>query len=217
MKKKKINLKLETEFVVFDTETTGFTPYSDQMIEIGAVKIKNGIVTDRFDELINPHRKLPTKIVELTSITDEMLQDKDTEENVVKRFKEFIQDMPMVAHNAKFDIGFMTAAYNKYNLGEFNNTVLDTMSIARMLYPEWKNHKLSTLVKNLEVPWDEDLHHRGDYDSEGTAIAFYKMCKTLSNRNIETTTKLANSIKVNFCILDKNMLDESEYDLIKKK
>ncbi len=185
---------LETEFVVFDTETTGFTPYTDQMIEIGAVKIKNGVVTDRFDELINPNRKLPQKIVDLTCITDEMLQDKDSEENVVKRFKEFIKDMPMVAHNAKFDIGFMNAAYNKYNLGEFTNTVIDTMGMARMLYPEWKNHKLSTLVKNLEVPWDENLHHRGDYDSEGTAIAFYKMCKVLSNRNIETTTKLHDSI-----------------------
>jgi len=185
---------LNTEFVVFDTETTGFTPYNDQMIEIGAVKIKNGEVTDRFDELINPGRKLPQKIIELTNITDEMLEDCDTEENVTKRFKEFIQDAPLVAHNAKFDIGFMSAAYNKYNLGEFNNTVLDTMSMARMLYPNWKNHKLSTLVKQLEVPWDEDAHHRADYDSEGTAIGFYKMCRTLYNRNIETTKMLYDSV-----------------------
>ncbi len=185
---------LETEFVVFDTETTGFTPYHDQMIEIGAVKIKNGVVSDHFDELINPGRKLPEKIVELTNITDEMLQDKDTEENATKRFLEFIGDRPLVAHNAKFDIGFISAAMNKYNLGEFTNTVLDTMGIARMLYPEWKNHKLSTLVKNLDVPWDEESHHRGDYDSEGTAIAFYKMAKVLSNRNIETTQKLYDSV-----------------------
>ncbi len=185
---------LEQEYVVFDTETTGFTPYSDQMIEIGAVKIKNGVITDRFDELINPYRKLPEKIVELTNITDEMLEDKDNEENVTKRFLEFVKDDPMVAHNAKFDIGFISAAMNKYNLGEFKNTVIDTMSMARMLYPEWKNHKLSTLVKNLDVPWDEDSHHRGDYDSEGTAIAYYKMARVLSNRNIETTTKLYNSI-----------------------
>ena len=185
---------LEQEYVVFDTETTGFTPYSDQMIEIGAVKIKNGEVIARFDELINPGRKLPEKIVELTNITDEMLEDKDTEENVTKRFKDFISDLPLVAHNAKFDIGFMSAAYNKYNLGEFTNTVLDTMSMARMLYPNWKNHKLSTLVKQLDVPWEEDAHHRADYDSEGTAIGFYKMCKTLYNRNIETTKKLYDSV-----------------------
>ncbi len=185
---------LETEFVVFDTETTGFTPFVDQMIEIGAVKIKNGEVTEHFDELINPGRLLPNKIVELTNITDEMLKDKDTEENVTKRFLEFVGDSPLVAHNAKFDIGFISAAMSKYNLGEFKSTVIDTMGMARMLYPEWKNHKLSTLVKNLDVPWDEESHHRGDYDSEGTAIAFYKMSKVLSNRNIETTQKLYDSV-----------------------
>ncbi len=185
---------LEDEFVVFDTETTGFTPFHDQMIEIGAVKIKNGEITGRFDELINPFRKLPTKIVELTNITDEMLQDKDSEENVTKRFLEFVGDAPMVAHNAKFDIGFISAAMTKYHLGEFTNTVLDTMSMARMLYPNWRNHKLSTLVKELQVPWDESAHHRGDYDSEGTAIGFYKMAKTLSNGNIETTKMLYDSV-----------------------
>ena len=185
---------LDQEYVVFDTETTGFTPYSDQIIEIGAVKIKNGEVIERFDELIDPGRKLPTKIIELTNITDEMLEGKDTEENVTKRFLNFVGDLPMVAHNAKFDIGFISAAMNKYKLGEFKNTVLDTMSMARMLYPNWRNHKLSTLVKQLEVPWDEDAHHRADYDSEGTAIGFYKMCKTLYNRNIETTKKLYDSV-----------------------
>ena len=185
---------LDTEFVVFDTETTGFTPFKDQMIEIGAVKIKNGVITDRFDELIACDRKLPTKIVELTNITDEMLKGKDNEEEVTKKFIKFVGEAPMVAHNAKFDIGFISAAYSKYNLGEFTNTVLDTMSMARMLYPNWKNHKLSTLVKELEVPWDESSHHRGDYDSEGTAIGFYKMCKMLFNRNIETTTELYKSV-----------------------
>ena len=185
---------LDEEYVVFDTETTGFTPFVDQMIEIGAVKIKNGVITDRFDELINPNRKLPDKIVELTNITDEMLEDKDTEENVTKKFIAWVKDAPMVAHNAKFDIGFIEAAYSKYNLGEFTNTVVDTMSMARMLYPNWKNHKLSTLVKNLEVPWDESAHHRADYDSEGTAIAFYKMAKQADKMNIETTTKLYGSV-----------------------
>ena len=185
---------LDEEYVVFDTETTGFTPFVDQMIEIGAVKIKNGVVTDRFDELINPNRKLPDKIVELTNITDEMLEDKDTEENVTKKFIAWVKDAPMVAHNAKFDIGFIETAYSKYNLGEFTNTVVDTMSMARMLYPNWKNHKLSTLVKNLEVPWDESAHHRADYDSEGTAIAFYKMAKQADKMNIETTTKLYASV-----------------------
>ena len=191
---------LEQEYVVFDTETTGFYAGSDQMIEIGAVKIKNGNIIDRFDELINPHRPLPTKITELTFITDEMLQDKDDEVNVTKRFKEWIKDLPMVAHNAKFDISFMKAAYQKYDLGEFSNTVIDTMSMARLLHPEWPNHKLQTLTKNLDVPWDEDKHHRADYDAEGTAIAFYKMSKTLFDQNINTTTELIDDVDIDSMI-----------------
>ena len=185
---------LEDTFVVFDTETTGFYAGSDQMIEIGAVKIQNGKILDRFDELIDPHRPIPKKITELTFITDEMVRGCDTEENVTKRFLEWASDNPMVAHNAKFDISFMKAACQKYDLGEFNYTVLDTMSIARMLHPEWPNHKLQTLTKKLDVPWDEDKHHRADYDAEGTAIAFYKMSTSLSNQSINTTDELLDNI-----------------------
>ncbi len=188
---------LNEEYVVFDTETTGFYVGSDQMIEIGAVKIKGGEITDRFDEFIDPKRPLPAKITELTCITDEMLAGHDSEENVTRRFLEWTGDLPMVAHNAKFDIGFISAACAKYNLGEFTNTVLDTMSIARMLHPEWPNHKLTTLVRRYKIEWDEDAHHRADYDAEGTAHAFHKMCEELDARNIETTTKLFNSVNIN--------------------
>ncbi|MCX4253937.1 MAG: PolC-type DNA polymerase III [Bacilli bacterium] len=188
---------LNQEYVVFDTETTGFYVGSDQMIEIGAVKIKGGEVIDRFDEFIDPHRPLPSKITELTSITDEMLAGHDNEEEVTKRFLAWTGELPMVAHNAKFDIGFISAACSKYNLGEFSNTVLDTMSMARMLHPEWPNHKLTTLVRRYKIEWDEDAHHRADYDAEGTAHAFYKMCEELDARNIETTTKLFNSVDIN--------------------
>ncbi len=188
---------LNQEFVVFDTETTGFYVGSDQMIEIGAVKIKHGEITDRFDEFIDPHRPLPQKITDLTCITDEMLAGHDDEANVTRRFLEWTGDLPMVAHNAKFDIGFISAACSKYNLGEFTNTVLDTMSMARMLHPEWPNHKLTTLARRYKVEWDEDAHHRADYDAEGTAIAFHKMCEELDSRNIETTTKLFNSVDIN--------------------
>ena len=185
---------LEDTFVVFDTETTGFYAGSDQMIEIGAVKIKNGEILDRFDELIDPHRPIPKKITELTFITDEMVTGKDNEENVTRRFLEWAGDNPMVAHNAKFDISFMTSACNRYGLHEFDYTVLDTMSLARMLHPEWPNHKLQTLTKRLDIPWDEEKHHRADYDAEGTALAFYKMCKVLNDRNIATTNQVLEDI-----------------------
>ncbi len=185
---------LKETYVVFDTETTGFYAGSDQMIEIGAVKIKEGQIIDRFDEFIDPHRPLPKKIIDLTNITDEMLKGADTEDHVTQRFLEWAGDAPMVAHNAKFDISFIEAACKKYNLKEFTNTVLDTMSLARILSPEWPNHKLSTLVKKYNVPWDEDAHHRADYDAEGTAHCFYAMSKILDQRNIETTMDIYNTI-----------------------
>ncbi len=175
------------EFVVFDTETTGLNSGKDQLIEIGAVKIKDGEIIDRFDELISCDRKLPEIIVKLTEITDDMLVGKDSEENVTRRFLEFIKDLPLVAHNASFDISFIESACNKYNLGEFNNTVIDTMALARTMYPDWRNHKLSTLVRNLKVDWDENKHHRADYDSEGTSSCFYKMIKSLEEDEVFTT------------------------------
>ena len=185
---------MDQTYVVFDTETTGFHPGKDQMIEIGAVKICNGEITDRFDELIDPGYPIPKRIVELTQITDELVKGKDNEENVTKRFLEWTGDLPMVAHNAKFDISFMQEAMQKYNLGKFTNTVVDTMSLARILNPEWSNHKLQTLVRRYKIEWNEDEHHRADYDSEGTAKAFYKMAKILYDRNLETTMDLYNSI-----------------------
>ncbi|MGN1322591.1 MAG: PolC-type DNA polymerase III [Bacilli bacterium] len=170
----------DTTYVVFDTETTGFNAAGgDQMIEIGAVKIKNGEIIDRFDELINPNRKLPQKITDLTCITDEMLKDKDNEENVTKRFLKWTGDCPMVAHNAKFDVSFMEMSMKKYDLGEFTNTVIDTLELSRAIDQEHTRHSLSALVKRYDVPFDEDAHHRADYDAEGTALVFHKMCEKL--------------------------------------
>ena len=182
---------LDTTYVVFDLETTGFNAGgADSIIEIGAVKINNGEIVDRFDELINPGRKLPQKIIELTNITDEMLEGKDNEENTVKKFKEWVGDLPMVAHNAKFDVSFIVMAHNKYNLGEFTNTVIDTLELSRALDTGYSRHSLSALVKRYDVPWDETAHHRGDYDAEGTALVFHKMLKKLVSRNFETIKDL---------------------------
>lgn len=180
----------DQEYVVYDTETTGLNSGLDQMIEIGAVKVKNDEIIDRFDELIACPTPLPKIITELTNITDEMLVGKDSEENVTKRFLEFCGNLPLVAHNASFDISFVTSAVKKYNLKPFNNTVIDTMGLARNMYPEWRNHKLSTLVKNLNVEWDEDKHHRADYDCEGTSKCFYRMLYELKKQNFKTTLDL---------------------------
>ncbi len=186
------NLPLEgTTYVVFDTETTGFNAAGgDQMIEIGAVKIKNGEIIDRFDELINPGYHIPDHISELTCITDDMVKDCSNEEEVTKRFLSWAGDLPMVAHNAKFDISFISMAMKKYDLGEFSNTVLDTLEMSRIIDQAYARHSLSALVKRYNVPWEEDAHHRADYDAEGTAYVFSKMLQKLIAQNYDTINDL---------------------------
>ena len=182
---------LNSTYVVFDTETTGFNAGgADQMIEIGAVKLQNGEIIDRFDELINPQRHIPEKITELTLIDDDMVKDKDNEEVVTKRFLEWVGDLPMVAHNAKFDISFLTSAMKKYDLGEFTNTVIDTLELSRTLDQGYARHGLSALVKRYNVPWDEEAHHRADYDAEGTALVFSKMIQKLEMQKYEKISDL---------------------------
>ena len=178
---------IDTTYVVFDTETTGFNAGgADQMIEIGAVKLHNGAIVDRFDELIDPKRPIPKKISELTNITDDMVKGKPSEEEVTKSFLEFVGDLPLVAHNAKFDINFLSMAMKKYDLGELNNTIIDTLELSRTLDQGFARHGLSALVKRYNVPWAEDAHHRADYDAEGTALVFAKMLEKLKMQNYKT-------------------------------
>ncbi len=185
------DIMLDQTYVVFDFETTGFNAGGfDSIIEIGAVKIKDGMIIEKYDELINPGRPLPQKIIDVTNITDAMLEGKDNEENAVRRFIEWFGDCPMVAHNAKFDVSFLEMAYKKYNFGTFKNPVIDTLELSRILDNTYARHSLSALVKRYDVPWDENAHHRGDYDAEGTALVFYKMLKKLSNRNIDKMSDL---------------------------
>ena len=184
--------KLEgNTYVVFDTETTGFNAAGgDQMIEIGAVKIKDGEIIDRFDKFINPGYHIPDNITALTEITDEMVKDADDEKTVTKEFLEWSENHPMVAHNAKFDISFVQMAMNKYDMGPFTNTVIDTLELSRQLDQGFARHSLSALVKRYNVPFDEESHHRADYDAEGTALVFDKMLKKLIQQNIETISEI---------------------------
>lgn len=183
---------LKNTYVVFDFETTGFNAGGgDQIIEVGAVKLHDGQIIDRFDELIDPHRKLPSKITEITNITDEMLKGKPDEETVIKKFIEWYGDLPMVAHNAKFDVSFLEMAYKKYQLGTFQNPVIDTLELSRTMDNNFARHGLSALVKRYNVPWDETAHHRADYDAEGTALVFHKMLQKLNDRNFEKMSDLS--------------------------
>ncbi len=182
---------LDDTYVIFDLETTGLYPNSgDTIIEIGAVKLTKGKVIDRFDLFINPGKPLSDEIIKVTGINDDMLKNGITEKEGVEKFKIWIGDIPLVAHNAKFDIAFIENAYLKYDLGKLKNVVIDTLGLSRYLESNERYHNLATLVKRYEIPWDEDKHHRADYDSEGTALIFLKMLKKLSLNDFKTIKDL---------------------------
>ncbi|MDD3187210.1 MAG: PolC-type DNA polymerase III [Bacilli bacterium] len=181
----------DNTYVVFDFETTGFNAGGgDSIIEVGAVKLLNGEIIDKFSELIDPGREIPEKITNVTGITTDMVKGKDNEETVIKRFIHWFQNFPMVAHNAKFDVSFLEMAYKKYNLGEFKNTVIDTLELSRTMDTTYARHSLSALVKRYNVEFDEDSHHRGDYDAEATAKIFHKMMQKLYDRKIRTLSSI---------------------------
>ena len=137
---------LSQSFVVFDIETTGFSSTNDKITEIGAVKIENYKVVDRFSELINPEADISYKIQELTGITNDMVKDKPTIEEVLPRFLEFVGDSVLVAHNADFDMGFIAQKSRQLGL-EFNNKSVDTLMLGRILLPHLKRHRLDDIAK----------------------------------------------------------------------
>lgn len=183
----------EDTYIVFDLETTGLKANEgDSIIEIGAVKMVDGKIVDRFDELINPGKLLDPKISEITSITDDMLKGKPSEKDMVIKFMDWCGGYPLVAHNARFDLSFLEMAYLKYDLGRIKNTVIDTLGLSRYLESHERFHNLATLVKRYDIDWNEDKHHRADYDSRGTALIFYKMLKKLELNDINNLGDLVN-------------------------
>ncbi len=161
-------------FVVFDTETTGFNPgLGDSMIEVGGVKIHNGEVVDRFDELINPGHHIDEQITRVTDISDDDVKDADNEENVVRRFKEWIGNLPLVAHNARFDKNMLDMAYYKYDLGKLENPIIDTLMLSRVINRDLKRHSLAALGKFYGIDTgeaDEDEENVSESGVTGVII-----------------------------------------------
>ena len=144
-------------FVIFDTETTGFNPgLGNSLIELGGVKIHNGELVDRFDELINPGVHIDEAITRVTDISDDDVKAADNEENVVKRFKEWIGTLPLVAHNARFDKNMLDMAYYKYDLGRLTNPIIDTLMLSRVINREIKKHSLKALGKFYGIDTGEE-------------------------------------------------------------
>lgn len=173
---------LSQTFVVFDLETTGFSNKNDKITEIGAVKVENFKVVDRFSQLINPEKDISYKVQELTGITNDLIKDKPTIEEVLPKFVEFIGDSVLVAHNADFDMGFMQQKCREQNI-EFKNTSVDTLTLARTLLPHMKRFRLNLIAKELGIPLLN--HHRAVDDAEATAHIFIKFLEMIRKKGGE--------------------------------
>ncbi len=192
------SLPLNEEIVVFDIETTGLTPSTDRITEIGAVKLKAGQIIDSFSTLINPEMEIPYNIIQLTGITNEMVADQRTIKEVMPEFISFIGDCPLVAHNAMFDWGFIRS--KAFELGsDLKNTVIDTLQLSRTLLTTLKKHKLNIVCEHLGIKLEN--HHRAVNDAEATAQMFLKFTEMLSDRNIldvDEINSIISSQAINF-------------------
>ena len=141
--------KFVNSYVVFDTETTGLKDQTDHIIEIGALKYINDELVEEFDVLINPMEDIPEIITNITGITNEMVAKEKTIEEVLPLFMEFIGELPVICHNAPFDIGFINASLKRCDMEIMKNETIDTVVLAREYIPEAYNYKLETLKKSL--------------------------------------------------------------------
>ncbi|MFR8732511.1 MAG: PolC-type DNA polymerase III, partial [Clostridium perfringens] len=177
----------DDEYVVFDIETTGFSSKNDKIIEIGAVKLKDGEIVDSFSTFVDPKVNIPYKITELTSITQNMVNGQPTIDEVLPKFMEFVGDSVLVAHNAAFDVGFIKK--NLMDMGKtLKNPVMDTVPLARYLYPDLKKVKLNLVAKHLGISLEN--HHRAVDDAKATAeilkFSFKKMKEEMDIHDVKT-------------------------------
>ena len=179
------NLQEDTKdvFVVFDVETTGFSPVHDRITEIGAVKIEDGRITDRYSQLINPLKRIPDRVVELTSITNDMVADKPSFDQVAQDFFAFTKGAVLVAHNAKFDMAFMRESFKRIGI-DFNRAYMDTLVLAKNYIVASKNYKLGTLCKKMGISLLGA--HRAVNDAEATAKLFLKLLASAKKEGLET-------------------------------
>lgn len=192
------DVSFDDTFIVFDLETTGLSPISDEIIEIGAVKLQNGKIVDTFSEFVNPGRPIPANIVELTGITDAMVESAPDITQILPRFLEFSQDGVMVAHNASFDMSFLREACRRQHFPT-EYTVLDTLELSRAMFPELGRHKLNVVAKHLGVSLEN--HHRA-CDDAAAAAGILQKCFALLQENYsvsyiqELNTALATTANV---------------------
>ena len=175
------------KYVVLDLETTGLNSFYDRIIEFGAVKVEHGIVTESIDMFINPERPLPKRIVELTHITDKMLEGKPTIREALPKILEWIGDAILVTHNASFDVTFLQYSLQREGMPTLPNPVIDTLPLSRYLFPESRSHTLGSLCRNMDVEYKDDEAHRADYDAKVLNDVWMPMLVQLTKENRHMT------------------------------
>ena len=179
---------IDTTYCVLDLETTGLSAKTEKITEIGIMKIKDGEVLEEFCEFVNPEKHIPERVQEITKITDDMVKDAPTIEEMFPKVLEFIKGTVLVAHNATFDIGFLKTIAK--DLGyEFDYTYVDTLPLARKLYPELKKHKLGKIAEHLKIK--VEVAHRALDDVDTTVKVLREMMKTLKERGAKTVGDIA--------------------------
>ena len=170
---------IDTTYCVLDLETTGFSATTEKITEVGIMKIQNGEVLDQFSCFVNPEKHIPQRVSEVTNITDDMVADAETIDKVFPRILDFIEGSVLIAHNAPFDMGFLKQ--NAKNLGyEFDYTYIDTLSLAKDLFPDYKKYKLGKIAENLGIK--VEVAHRALDDVDTTVKVFNVMMKMLKER-----------------------------------
>ena len=173
---------INTEYCVLDIETTGLSFRTEKITEIGVVKYKNGKILDQFECFVNPEKHIPEEITKITNITDDMVKDAETIDKVMPKLLEFIGNDVLVAHNASFDIGFIK--YYAENLGyKLNNTYIDTLKLAKQLFPNYKKYKLGIIAENLNIK--VEVAHRALDDVLTLIKVFEVMIQMLKEKDVK--------------------------------
>lgn len=216
-KMKETKERFPQNFVIVDVETTGFSCYSNEIIELAAIKVNNGEIIDTFSSLVKPsHSFISKRITQVTGITTNMVQDAPTIQEIFPSFLDFLGDYIIMAHNASFDIGFLNAACHNCNMAFLENTCFDTLKLSRKLFPFLESHKLDVLAEYFEIL--PEIKHRALADCETTLKVYTALLNAKTQKNCfdKITTDIYKGKRIVFSGKSKRY-DEDEWKEICNK
>ena len=206
----------DLEFICFDLETTGLNIMHDKITEVGAVRIKNGFITDRLDLLINPEIEIPLEIQEKTNITQEMVSNCPTIKEALPHILEFFKGAALVSHNIEFDYNMLNEAMVNNGFGSLTAPGLDTLAFSRYFFPDSARHRLGSLCKRLDIDYDEESAHRADYDAEVLSKCFLSIRSMFLKENKELTLNDLEHLTITTEMLKKRSFKNFHYTVYAK-